>query len=298
MAQAIFQTDFSDLELTRQGKVRDIYELSDHLLMVATDRISAFDVVMPNPVPDKGRILNHISLFWFDIMADIVANHLITSDVDAYPAVCHPYKDILKDRSMLVKKTEPLPVECVVRGYISGSGWKSYQQNSEVCGIKLPGGLKESDPLPEPIFTPSTKAESGEHDINITFEAVVDLIGRQTAEHIRDLSLSIYQKGAAIAEEKGIIIADTKFEFGYDGDQLILIDEVLTPDSSRFWPKATYQPGGPQQSFDKQYVRDYLISINWNRKPPAPSLPDDVIANTRQKYLEALNELTGDHHAF
>ncbi|MDZ7830542.1 MAG: phosphoribosylaminoimidazolesuccinocarboxamide synthase [Desulfobacterales bacterium] len=298
MGQAIFQTDFSDLELTRQGKVRDIYELSDQLLMVATDRISAFDVVMPNPVPDKGRILNHISLFWFDIMTDIVANHVITSDVDAYPAACQPYKDILKDRSMLVKKTEPLPVECVVRGYISGSGWKSYQQNSEVCGIKLPAGLKESDPLPEPIFTPSTKAEFGEHDINITFEAVVDLIGRRTAEHIRDLSLSIYQKGAAIAEEKGIIIADTKFEFGYDGDQLILIDEVLTPDSSRFWPKATYQPGGPQPSYDKQYLRDYLLSLDWDKTPPAPMLPEEVIANTRQKYMDALNSLVGRTHEF
>ncbi len=298
MGQAIFETDFSDLELTQQGKVRDIYELNDQLLMVATDRISAFDVVMPNPVPDKGRILNHISLFWFDIMADIIANHVITSDVDAYPAACQPYKDILKDRSMLVKKTKPLPVECVVRGYISGSGWKSYQQNSEVCGIKLPAGLKESDPLPEPIFTPSTKAEFGEHDINITFEAVVDLIGRQTAEHIRDLSLSIYQKGAAIAEEKGIIIADTKFEFGYDGDQLILIDEVLTPDSSRFWPKATYQPGGPQPSYDKQYLRDYLLSLDWDKTPPAPTLPEEVIANTRQKYMDALNSLVGRTHEF
>ncbi|MFP4533369.1 MAG: phosphoribosylaminoimidazolesuccinocarboxamide synthase [Desulfobacterales bacterium] len=298
MGQAIFQTDFSDLELTRQGKVRDIYELSDQLLMVATDRISAFDVVMPNPVPDKGKILNHISLFWFDIMADIVANHVIASDVEAYPAACQSYKHILKDRSMLVKKTKPLPVECVVRGYISGSGWKSYQQNREVCGIKLPAGLKESDPLPEPIFTPSTKAEFGEHDVNITFEAVVDLIGRQTAEHIRDLSLSIYQKGAAIAEEKGIIIADTKFEFGYDGDQLILIDEVLTPDSSRFWPKATYQAGGPQPSYDKQYLRDYLLSLDWDKTPPAPTLPEEVIANTRQKYMDALNSLVGRTHEF
>jgi phosphoribosylaminoimidazole-succinocarboxamide synthase len=266
--------------------------------MVATDRISAFDVVMPNPVPDKGKILNRISLFWFDIMTPLVPNHVITSDVDAYPDICRPYKEALKDRSMLVKKTRPLPVECVVRGYISGSGWKSYQKTGEVCGIKLPAGLQESDPLPEPIFTPSTKAESGEHDINITFEAVVDLIGQQTAEHIRDLSLSIYQKGAAIAEEKGIIIADTKFEFGYDGDHLILIDEVLTPDSSRFWPKATYQPGGPQPSFDKQYLRDYLLSLDWDKAPPAPNLPEEVIANTRQKYMDALNSLVGQTHEF
>jgi len=298
MAQAILQTDFSNLELTQQGKVRDIYDLGDQLLMVATDRISAFDVVMPNPVPDKGKILNRISLFWFDKMEGIVSNHVVTSDVDTYPAACHPYKEILKDRSMLVKKTTPLPVECVVRGYISGSGWKSYQQTGEICGIKLPAGLKESDPLPEPIFTPSTKAESGEHDINITFEAVVDLIGQQTAEHIRDLSLSIYKKGAAIAEEKGIIIADTKFEFGYDGDHLILIDEVLTPDSSRFWPKASYQPGGPQPSYDKQYLRDYLLSLDWDKTPPAPTLPEEVIANTRQKYMDALNSLVGQTHEF
>jgi len=298
MAQAILQTDFSNLELTQQGKVRDIYDLGDQLLMVATDRISAFDVVMPNPVPDKGKILNRISLFWFDKMEGIVSNHVVTSDVDTYPAACHPYKEILKDRSMLVKKTTPLPVECVVRGYISGSGWKSYQQTGEICGIKLPAGLKESDPLPEPIFTPSTKAESGEHDINITFEAVVDLVGQQTAEHIRDLSLSIYKKGAAIAEEKGIIIADTKFEFGYDGDHLILIDEVLTPDSSRFWPKASYQPGGPQPSYDKQYLRDYLLSLDWDKTPPAPTLPEEVIANTRQKYMDALNSLVGQTHEF
>ena len=298
MGQAIFQTDFPDLGLARQGKVRDIYDLDNELLMVATDRISAFDVVMPNPVPDKGKILNRISLFWFDIMTSLVPNHVITSDVDAYPEICRPYKEALKDRSMLVKKTRPLPVECVVRGYISGSGWKSYQKTGEVCGIKLPAGLKESDPLPEPIFTPSTKAESGEHDINITFEAVVDLIGQQTAEDIRDLSLSIYQKGAAIAEEKGIIIADTKFEFGYDGDHLILIDEVLTPDSSRFWPKATYQPGGPQPSYDKQYLRDYLLSLDWDKTPPAPNLPEEVIANTRQKYMDALNSLVGQTHEF
>src|SRR6056297_782985 len=296
MGQAIFQTDFSNLELTRQGKVRDIYDLGNQLLMVATDRISAFDVVMPNPVPDKGKILNRISLFWFDIMAALVPNHVITSDVDAYPETCHPYKEALKDRSMLVKKTEPLPVECVVRGYISGSGWKAYQKTGEICGINLPAGLKESDPLPEPIFTPSTKAESGEHDINITFEAVVDRVGRETAERIKTLSLAIYQKGAALAAEKGIIIADTKFEFGFDGEQLILIDEALTPDSSRFWPKATYRPGGPQSSYDKQYLRDYLLSLDWDKTPPAPSLPEEVINNTRQKYIDALKSLVGSQH--
>ena len=296
MGQAIFQTDFPDLPLLRQGKVRDIYDLGEQLLMVASDRISAFDVIMPNPVPDKGKILTRISLFWFDIMQSIIGNHIITSDVDKYPKPCQPYKDILKDRTMLVKKTNPLPVECVVRGYISGSGWTSYQKTGEVCGIKLPSGLKESDPLPEPIFTPSTKADFGDHDINISFDAVVDLIGQKTADQIRELSLAIYQKGASIAAEKDIIIADTKFEFGFDGDQLILIDEVLTPDSSRFWPKETYQPGGPQPSFDKQYLRDYLLSLDWDKTPPAPSLPDQVIDNTRQKYIDALNALVGPEH--
>ena len=296
MGQAIYQTDFSDLQLLRQGKVRDLYDLGDQLLMVATDRISAFDVIMPNPVPDKGKILTRISLFWFDIMRSIINNHIIASNVDNYPAACMPYADSLRDRSMLVKKAQPLPVECVVRGYISGSGWNSYQKTGEICGIKLPAGLKESDPLPEPIFTPSTKAEFGDHDINISFDEVVDMVGQKTAEQIKELSLSIYQKGAAIAAEKDIIIADTKFEFGFDENQLILIDEVLTPDSSRFWPRATYQPGGPQQSYDKQYVRDYLLSLDWDKTPPAPTLPDEVIQNTRQKYIDALNSLVGPEH--
>ena len=296
MGQAIYQTDFSDLQLLRQGKVRDLYDLGDQLLMVATDRISAFDVIMPNPVPDKGKILTRISLFWFDIMRSIINNHIIASNVDNYPAACMPYADSLRDRSMLVKKAQPLPVECVVRGYISGSGWNSYQKTGEICGIKLPAGLRESDPLPEPIFTPSTKAEFGDHDINISFDEVVDMVGQKTAEQIKELSLSIYQKGAAIAAEKDIIIADTKFEFGFDEKQLILIDEVLTPDSSRFWPKATYQPGGPQQSYDKQYVRDYLLSLDWDKTPPAPTLPDEVIQNTRQKYIDALNSLVGPEH--
>lgn len=293
MEQALYQTDIPDVPLLQQGKVRDIYDLGDALLMVATDRISAFDVVMPDPVPDKGRVLTRISIFWFEQMRSIIDNHIIASDVEQYPAELNPYKELLRDRSMLVRKARPLPVECVVRGYLSGSGWKSYQKTGEVCGIAMPSGLRESDPLPEPVFTPSTKAEAGAHDENISFEEVVELVGQDTAERIRALSLAIYQKGAAIAEERGIIIADTKFEFGFDGDQLILIDEVLTPDSSRFWPRATYQPGGPQESFDKQYLRDYLLSLDWDKTPPAPSLPAEVIANTRKKYLEALNCLVG-----
>lgn len=296
MANALFQTEINELPLLKQGKVRDVYDLGDQLLMVATDRISAFDVVMPDPVPDKGKILNRISLFWFDLMQSIIDNHVIASEVADYPAQLQPYKEMLKDRSMLVKKTQPLPVECVVRGYLSGSGWKSYQKSGEVCGIQLPAGLKESDPLPEPLFTPSTKADAGEHDVNISFEQTVELVGRQTAEQVKELSLAIYQKGASIAEERGIIIADTKFEFGFLGEKLILIDEILTPDSSRFWPRATYQPGLPQDSYDKQYVRDYLLSLDWDQTPPAPSLPEDVIANTRKKYLDALNSIVGSDH--
>jgi len=291
-SHTIFETDFSELQLIKRGKVRDIYDLDDKILMIATDRISAYDVVMPNPVPGKGEILTQISLFWFKIMADIVSNHLISSNVEEYPEICKPYADALNSRSMLVKKAKPLPIECVVRGYISGSGWKSYQESGDVCGIKLPAGLQESDQLAEPIFTPSTKEELGDHDINIDFNEAVNLIGAELAEQVRDLSISIYKKGAALAAEKGIIIADTKFEFGIINDQLILIDEILTPDSSRFWPKQTYQPGGPQNSFDKQYLRDYLTSIKWDKTPPAPSLPDEVIQNTYQKYMEALTSLT------
>jgi len=291
-SHTIFETDFSELQLIKRGKVRDIYDLDDKILMIATDRISAYDVVMPNPVPGKGEILTQISLFWFKIMADIVSNHLISSNVEEYPEICKPYADALNSRSMLVKKAKPLPIECVVRGYISGSGWKSYQESGDVCGIKLPAGLQESDQLAEPIFTPSTKEELGDHDINIDFNEAVNLIGAELAEQVRDLSISIYKKGAALAAEKEIIIADTKFEFGIINDQLILIDEILTPDSSRFWPKQTYQPGGPQNSFDKQYLRDYLTSIKWDKTPPAPSLPDEVIQNTYQKYMEALTSLT------
>jgi phosphoribosylaminoimidazole-succinocarboxamide synthase len=252
---------------------------------------------MPDPVPDKGKVLTQISLFWFDVMKELVPNHVITSDVDAYPKACKPYADELRGRSMLVKKASPLPVECVVRGYLSGSGWKSYQQTRTLCGILLPDGLKESGKLPEPIFTPSTKAEIGLHDENIDFDQAAKRIGRSLAEQVKALSLAIYRKGVEIADSKGIIIADTKFEFGLLGDELVLIDEVLTPDSSRFWPKSSYQPGGAQESFDKQFVRDYLLSIRWNQKPPAPRLPDHVIEGTRKKYLEALLLLAGPGYA-
>jgi phosphoribosylaminoimidazole-succinocarboxamide synthase len=291
MGQAVYETDFPNLNLLKKGKVRDVYDLGEHLLMVASDRISAFDVVMPNPIPDKGRILTKISLFWFEIMKSLVENHVVSSNVEEYPESCRPYAESLKERSMLVKKAEPLAVECIVRGYISGSGWNSYQKDCTVCGIRLPEGLKESEKLPEPIFTPSTKADVG-HDINIDFEEASKLIGVELAEKARSLSLAVYQKGAELAAERGIIIADTKFEFGKVGNDLILIDEVLTPDSSRFWPKSSYEPGQSQKSFDKQYLRDYLNTLNWDKTPPAPTLPDDVIENTRNKYLEALTILT------
>ena len=296
MKQQVLETNFTDMKLLKRGKVRDVYDLDDALLMVATDRISAFDVIMDDPVPGKGIILTQISLFWFNAMKALVPNHVISSDVHEYPAVCRPYADILNGRSMLVRKTEPLTIECVVRGYISCSGWKSYQETSSVCGIDLPIGLKESDRLPEPIFTPSTKADIGLHDINIDFDEAVRMVGKDVAEEVKRLSLSIYSKGAEISNEKGIVIADTKFEFGKIGDEIILIDEVLTPDSSRFWPKETYAPGGPQKSFDKQYLRDYLSSIEWNKEPPPPPLPDTVVQNTYQKYKEALTQLTGSDH--
>jgi len=297
MEQTVIETDFKNLDLIKRGKVRDIYDLGDKLLMVATDRISAFDVIMPDPVPGKGKILTQISLFWFEIMKSLLPHHVISSDVDDFPDICKPYTEILRQRSMLVKKAEPLPVECVVRGYISGSGWKDYQKTGSICGIKLPKDLKESDKLPEPLFTPSTKAELGLHDINIDFDTVVTKIGETLADNVRTLSLAIYKKGAELANERGIIVADTKFEFGLFENNLILIDEVLTPDSSRFWPGESYKPGGVQKSFDKQYVRDYLISINWNKKPPGPRLPKNIITNTRNKYLEALNLLTAASHA-
>lgn len=293
MKSYVMETDFPTLNLVKRGKVRDIYDLGDTLLMVMSDRISAFDVIMPNPVPGKGRVLTQISLFWFEAMRPLIENHVVASDVDQYPQECLPYAQDLVERSMVVRKAEPLPIECVVRGYISGSGWKSYQQSGDICGIKLPPGLKESDQLPEPIFTPSTKEELGQHDINIDFETAAGMVGGDMAEKVRQISIDIYKKGAEIANEKGIIIADTKFEFGLIDDELILIDEVLTPDSSRFWPKDTYAPGGPQKSYDKQYLRDYLISIQWDKNPPAPNLPDDVVDNTIKKYEEALAQLTG-----
>ncbi|MCF8050455.1 MAG: phosphoribosylaminoimidazolesuccinocarboxamide synthase [Desulfobacterales bacterium] len=293
MSEMVYETDMPDLALIKRGKVRDLYDLGDALLMVATDRISAFDVIMPTPIPEKGRILTQISLFWFDTMKDLVDNHLIASDVDQFPAACRPYAEQLRYRSMLVRKAEPLPVECVVRGYISGSGWKSYRESGQVCGIELPAGLRESDRLPEPLFTPSTKEELGAHDINIDFDETVRRIGKKRAEQVRDLSLAIYTKAREVAASRGIIIADTKFEFGIDQERLILIDEVLTPDSSRFWPKETYRPGGPQKSFDKQYLRDYLLSLDWNKTPPGPELPEPVVESTRSKYIEAFTQLTG-----
>jgi len=298
MKTNVIKTDFPGLKIFKRGKVRDVYDLGDTLLMVATDRISAFDVVIPDPIPDKGKILTQISLFWFDLMKPLLKNHIISNKTDDYPEDCKKYADILEGRSMLVKKTNPLPVECVVRGYISGSGWKSYQESGRICGIKLPEGLKESEKLAETIFTPSTKEEVGTHDVNIDFDETVNLLGKDIAEKVKSLSYEIYKKGAEIAEEKGIIIADTKFEFGLIEDEIILIDEVLTPDSSRFWPKETYRPGGSQESFDKQYLRDYLLSINWDQKSPAPPLPEEVIKNTRNKYIEALNKLTGRNNEF
>lgn len=293
MKPYVLETDFPGLNLVKRGKVRDIYDLGETLLMVMSDRISAFDVIMPNPVPGKGRVLTQISLFWFEAMRPLIENHVLTSDVADYPEACQPYAEDLFERSMIVRKADPLPIECVVRGYISGSGWKSYQQSGDICGIKLPSGLTESDRLSEPIFTPSTKEELGQHDINIDFEAAATMVGSDIAEKVKQLSIDIYKKGAEIANDKGIIIADTKFEFGMIGNDLILIDEVLTPDSSRFWPKGAYAPGGPQKSYDKQYLRDYLISIEWDKNPPAPNLPDDVVDKTIQKYEEALAQLTG-----
>jgi phosphoribosylaminoimidazole-succinocarboxamide synthase len=296
MTRVVRETDFPALKLIQRGKVRDMYDLGETYLMVASDRMSAFDVVLPDPIPDKGVVLTQISLFWFDIMAPLVSNHVITADVSRYPESCQPYAEDLRGRSILVKKAQPLPVECVVRGYITGSGWKSYQKDGTVCGIHLPERLVESDRLPTPIFTPSTKEELGKHDINIDFDEMVKRIGAPLAEQVRELSLAIYKRGAQIAGEKGILIADTKFEFGLVDEKIILIDEVLTPDSSRFWPKATYAPGGSQKSFDKQYLRDYLLSLDWDKTPPGPRLPQTVIDNTRAKYMEALSLLSGHSH--
>ena len=292
-SKVVTKTDFNDIPLLRRGKVRDVYEVEDKLLIVASDRMSAFDVVMDDPIPDKGSILTRISLFWFEKLESMVENHIISSSPAEYPEICRKYSKELEKRSMLVKRTKPLPVECIVRGYLSGSGWKEYTKTGAVCGITLPEGLRESEKLPEPIFTPSTKAEDGMHDENIDFETAVGLLGRDTAEEVRRLSLKIYEFGRNLAAQKGIIVADTKFEFGIKDDRLILIDEVLTPDSSRFWPMDTYAPGGPQKSFDKQFLRDYLLRIKWPKTPPPPKLPKDIIEQTREKYLDALKRLTG-----
>mgnify|MGYP001357086053 CR=1 FL=1 len=285
-------TILSGLTLHSRGKVRDIYDLGDKLLMVASDRISAFDVILPTPIPEKGKILTQLSEFWFGQIGDIVPHHLLSTKVDDFPAVCQPHRAALEGRSMLVKKSTPAPVECIVRGYITGSGWKDYQKTGAVCGIALPPGLLEAARLDQPIFTPSTKAAVGDHDINITFAEMTDKIGKVKAERMRDATVAIYQRARVVAETKGIIIADTKFEFGMEGDDILLIDEVLTPDSSRFWPMDGYRPGKTPDSFDKQFVRDYLLGLNWNMKAPAPELPPEIVKKTQDKYFEALRRLT------
>jgi len=288
----LLETDLPGFKPLARGKVRDIYDLGDRLLIVATDRISAFDYVLPTGIPDKGRVLTQLSIFWFDFLRDVVPVHFLTANVDEYPEPLPQYREQLEGRSMLVRRARMLPVECVVRGYLAGSGWKDYLRTGAVCGIPLPPGLRESDKLPEPIFTPATKAQTG-HDENISMEDVVALVGAELAERLRDLSLRIYRKAADYAESRGIIIADTKFEFGLINGELVLADEVLTPDSSRFWPRESYRPGGPQPSYDKQYVRDYLEAIGWNKQPPAPALPPEVAEKTAEKYREAYRKLTG-----
>ena len=293
LASPILQTTLGNRHPDRQGKVRDIYDFGDRLLIVATDRISAFDYVLGSGIPDKGRVLTRLSLFWFARMESIVPNHVVATAPAQFPPAAATAGDWLRGRSMLVTRAEPLPIECVARGYLSGSGWKDYVATGEICGIRLPTGLRESDRLPEPIFTPATKAQTG-HDINISDTEAANLIGSELLGRVRDLTLRLYERGAAHAEARGIIVADTKFEFGLLTDgRLILIDEVLTPDSSRFWPADAYRPGGPQPSFDKQYVRDYLEQIRWNKQPPVPSLPPEVVTNTREKYVEAFRRLTG-----
>jgi len=289
----VVETTLSGLKLLGRGKVRDIYEVDGKLLLVASDRLSAFDVVMPDGIPGKGKVLNQISAFWFQLLSDIVPNHMISIDVDAFPPAARAHAETLRGRSMLCRKAKPFPVECVVRGYLSGSGWAEYQEKGEVCGIPLPGGLRESDRLPEPVFTPATKEEKGRHDENISFERMAQLVGMETAEKVRSIVLGLYNKAAAYALGKGIIIADTKFELGTADGRLILIDEALTPDSSRFWPAGEWKPGGPQKSFDKQFVRDYLLTLPWNKTAPGPRLPADVVEKTALKYREALKILTG-----
>ncbi len=293
--RVVRETNFAGISPAARGKVRDIYDLGDTLLIVASDRLSAFDVVLPTGIPDKGRVLTQLSLFWFDLLRDVIPNHVLSAS--ECPPEFAAYREELTGRSMVVRKTRPLPIECVVRGYVSGSGWKDYRATGKICGIALPAGLRESDRLPEPIFTPATKAVTG-HDENISFEQAAELVGRELAERVREVSIEIYRRAAAYAEPRGILLADTKFEFGLlkdssGGDQLIWIDEALTPDSSRFWPAAQYKPGGPQPSFDKQFVRDYLERIQWPKTPPGPELPDEVVASTRAKYREAYRVLVG-----
>jgi phosphoribosylaminoimidazole-succinocarboxamide synthase len=296
MTDAVLTTDFPGLKLVHRGKVRDMYAIDGHdevLLMVATDRISAYDVVMDDPVPGKGAVLTKLSLFWFDLLGDIVENHLVSADPAQYPEACRPYAEVLAGRSMLVKKTKPLPVECIVRGYISGSFWSAYKKDTTVCGFALPAGMQESDRFPAPLFTPSTKAEIGDHDENISLDQLKEIVGPARAEEISDISVRLYQKAADYALNKGIIIADTKFELGEIDGRLILIDEVLTPDSSRFWPLDEYRPGRGQPSFDKQFLRDYLSSLDWDKTPPPPPLPEEIVEKTRLRYEEALTRITG-----
>jgi len=293
----LLETSFSDLKLHGRGKVRDIYQVGDHLLIVATDRISAFDYVLGTGIPDKGKVLTQLSAFWFERMGDLVPHHVIATDVAQFPYALKPHAETLRGRAMLCRRTRPVPIECVARGYLSGSGWKEYRQTGMVCGVKLPAGLEESDRLPEPIFTPATKAESG-HDINISEAEAAKIIGKELTDRLKSLTLEIFRRGCHHAESKGIIIADTKFEFGLVGagtpsTDVVLIDEVLTPDSSRFWPSDKYKPGGAVPSFDKQFVRDYLEDIHWNKQPPVPSLPDGVVQRTREKYIEAFRRLSG-----
>ena len=291
--EPLFETHLQGIEPFARGKVRDVYAAGDFLVIVATDRLSAFDYVLPTPIPDKGRVLTHLTIFWLDLLRDVVPNHFVSANVDDYPGEFRVHRDQLEGRSMLVRRAKMMEVECVARGYISGSAWKDYRRDGSICGVPLPAGLRESDRLPEPVFTPATKAQSGQHDENISFEAVAKQLGDSLAGQLRSLTLDVYARAASYAETRGILIADTKFEFGFVGDQLVLADEVLTPDSSRFWPRASYQPGGPQASFDKQYVRDYLESIHWNKQPPAPALPPDVVHRTSEKYREAYRVLTG-----
>ncbi len=290
--QVILETDIPDFPRPSRGKVRDVYDLGDRLLIVATDRISAFDYILATGIPDKGRVLTQLSIFWFDFLRSLAPTHFLTANVGEYPAPLQQYREQLEGRSMLVRRAQMVEIECVARGYLSGSGWKEYRERGSVCGIPLPSGLRESEKLPKPIFTPATKAQTG-HDENISFETAASLVGADLAGRLRDLTLGIYSRAASYAETKGVIIADTKFEFGFIDGELTLCDEALTPDSSRFWPAASYAPGGPQPSFDKQYVRDYLESIHWNKQPPAPALPPDVARRTSEKYIEAFRRLSG-----